>query len=114
MADQWEPVRVPGTGRWLCRYERGDMPGVPFYCGTVKHSSREAALRHCAKMHNEATYARLDEGCLCEFRAGCGGLGTLVCQGCGGDLCICICGGETECFGCEDCDHGDDGEVAYG
>lgn len=46
--------------------------------------------------------------CMCRFRGGCGGLGVVDCRGCGGDCCICTCGGETECFGCEDCDIGDD------
>jgi hypothetical protein len=39
----------------------------------------------------------------------CGGMGTLDCR-CGGDLCVCHNHGETECFGCPDCedDAGDD------
>lgn len=41
---------------------------------------------------------------MCDFPAGCGGLGTLHCTGCGGDLCICTCGGETECDGCDECE----------
>jgi hypothetical protein len=42
-------------------------------------------------------------GCMCEFDNECNGLGTLQCRGCGGDACICICGGETECDGCQWC-----------
>jgi hypothetical protein len=42
--------------------------------------------------------------CVCEWPESCGGMGTLCCQGCGGDLCVCACGGETvECPGCDDC-----------
>lgn len=48
------------------------------------------------------------EGCLCDFRGGCGGLRVVTCRGCGGDCCVCTCGGESECAGCEDCDFGDD------
>lgn len=50
--------------------------------------------------------------CMCEWPDGCGGLGTLHCSGCGGDLCVCVCGGECPCDGCGDCDHPDldDGE----
>ena len=46
-------------------------------------------------------------GCMCEWEAGCSGTGVLHCRGCGGDLCVCVCGGETECEGCEWCDGGD-------
>jgi hypothetical protein len=35
--------------------------------------------------------------------ATCGGTGYLHCY-CGGDLCVCGNFGETECYGCEDCD----------
>lgn len=31
------------------------------------------------------------------------GYGFFECRGCGGDLCVCICGGEMECMGCGDC-----------
>lgn len=50
--------------------------------------------------------------CMCDFPAGCGGLGVLHCAGCGGDLCICTCGGETDCDGCDDCEGGE-GETFY-
>lgn len=40
--------------------------------------------------------------CGCEFDT-CNGTRFLHCQGCGGDLCICTCGGEAECYGCDDC-----------
>jgi hypothetical protein len=41
--------------------------------------------------------------CLCDWEHGCGGLGVLRCAGCGGDQCVCRCGGEMECHGCQDC-----------
>ena len=34
----------------------------------------------------------------------CSGTGVQYCKGCGGDLCVCICGGERDCDGCEACD----------
>lgn len=44
------------------------------------------------------------EPCMCEWEGGCGGLGVVYCRGCGGDNCVCICGGgPVECEGCEDC-----------
>ena len=46
--------------------------------------------------------------CMCIWRRTCGGLGYLECRGCGGDNCICTCGGETDCDGCEDCEMDDD------
>ena len=46
--------------------------------------------------------------CMCEWDDACGGLGTLYCLGCGGDPCVCTCGGERECDGCEHCDPLDD------
>jgi hypothetical protein len=49
-----------------------------------------------------------DDGCICDWPADCGGLGTIFCDGCGGDLCVCVCGGESECFGCAICAYGDD------
>ena len=42
-------------------------------------------------------------GCGCEFPDSCSGLGTLECLGCGGDICVCICGGELPCPGCDAC-----------
>ncbi len=44
-----------------------------------------------------------DFECECEWPARCGQMG-LQCEGCGGDLCVCPCGGESACFGCDDCD----------
>lgn len=41
-----------------------------------------------------------------EIHGGCGGSGMLNCR-CGGDLCVCHNHGETECFGCEDCEDRD-------
>lgn len=50
-------------------------------------------------------------GCNCDFAVGdgCGGLGMLHCGDgaggpCGGDQCICVCGGELPCPGCSDCE----------
>lgn len=42
------------------------------------------------------------DACMCEWR--CNGMGGLVCDGCGGDQCVCVCGGEDggDCDG--DCD----------
>ena len=37
----------------------------------------------------------------------CGGSGYLTCL-CGGDFCVCHNHGEVECFGCPDCESGDD------
>jgi hypothetical protein len=45
-----------------------------------------------------------DADCVCEYPASCGGLGVVSCDGCGGDQCVCRCGGELgECPGCDDC-----------
>jgi hypothetical protein len=41
--------------------------------------------------------------CICDFPKDCAGLGVLFCDGCGGDLCVCRCGGEMDCPGCECC-----------
>lgn len=41
--------------------------------------------------------------CSCDWPRTCGGLGILQCEGCGGDQCVCRCGGEEECDGCPDC-----------
>lgn len=41
--------------------------------------------------------------CICEWPDGCGGLGVIYCDGCGGDQCVCQCGGECECYGCDEC-----------
>jgi len=53
----------------------------------------------------------VSDACICDFPATCGGFGLLLCDGCGGDQCICTCGGEAECYGCQDCcaDDDDDG-----
>lgn len=43
-------------------------------------------------------------GCMCTFE-GCSGTGVAHCSPpCGGDICICVCGGEADCDGCENCD----------
>jgi len=42
--------------------------------------------------------------CGCEWPDTCGGAGQLHCDGCGGDICVCICGGEMACVGCADCE----------
>lgn len=43
-----------------------------------------------------------DDDCMCEWR--CNGMGRLACDGCGGDQCVCLCGGEDggDCDG--ECD----------
>jgi hypothetical protein len=46
--------------------------------------------------------------CGCDWPDDCAGLGVLHCKGCGGDLCICKCGGELDCDGCDLCGWGDD------
>jgi hypothetical protein len=54
--------------------------------------------------------------CICEFPPDCGGLGVLVCEGCGGDFCVCgacLGHGEIECEGCEYCT-GDDEDPCTG
>lgn len=49
-----------------------------------------------------------DDDCICDWPTTCGGLGMLLCEGCGGDLCVCACGGELDCDGCEQCPDDDD------
>jgi hypothetical protein len=49
--------------------------------------------------------------CECEWPRTCGGLGVLICRGCGGDLCVCRCGGEEQCDGCVECEQDD---LGYG
>jgi hypothetical protein len=49
-----------------------------------------------------------DDDCMCEYPATCGGTGVRTCDGCGGDLCVCICGGEWPCPGCVACPDEDD------
>lgn len=46
--------------------------------------------------------------CICVFQRTCGGSGVLCCHYCGGDFCICRCGGEVDCYGCVDCESPDD------
>lgn len=41
--------------------------------------------------------------CICDFPRDCAGLGMLLCEGCGGDMCVCPCGGDMDCPGCEAC-----------
>ena len=45
--------------------------------------------------------------CSCDFPDSCAGLGALICSGCGGDTCVCRCGGELDCDGCDDCNFGE-------
>ena len=51
--------------------------------------------------------------CICDWPSDCGGLGMLLCDGCGGDLCVCRCGGELECYGCERCEGADEYEEEF-
>jgi hypothetical protein len=47
------------------------------------------------------------DDCGCVFHPECSGLGTIYCDPpCGGDQCICLCGGERECPGCDSCGAG--------
>jgi hypothetical protein len=41
--------------------------------------------------------------CICDWPDTCGGVGILFCDGCGGDTCVCTCGGEMECD-CHECE----------
>lgn len=43
--------------------------------------------------------------CMCDWPDNCGGSGVLNCEGCGGDQCVCRCGGEMSCDSCDACDH---------
>lgn len=48
------------------------------------------------------------ERCMCSFAPRCGGYGTIPCDGCGGETCVCAeCHGhgEIDCDGCDDCEH---------
>lgn len=46
----------------------------------------------------------MSDACMCIFGPECNGLGTVYCSPpCGGDLCVCTCGGEMECGGCWSC-----------
>jgi hypothetical protein len=42
--------------------------------------------------------------CVCDWPDRCAGSGILRCHGCGGDLCICPCGGQEDCPGCVECE----------
>ena len=48
--------------------------------------------------------------CMCDWPDECNGLGILHCEGCGGDLCVCRCGGEIDCGGCINCNYGESDE----
>jgi hypothetical protein len=43
------------------------------------------------------------EDCMCDFPETCQDDAGMSCTGCGGDHCICTCGGYIECWGCPDC-----------
>jgi hypothetical protein len=50
------------------------------------------------------------DGCNCTFDDECSGTGAVYCSPpCGGDLCICDCGGDRDCPGCEWCRPVEDG-----
>jgi len=51
-------------------------------------------------------------GCICSFPETCEGSEYLECEDCGGDMCVCRCGGVTVCAGCEEC--GDVEEMELG
>ena len=44
--------------------------------------------------------------CICTID-GCADTGYACCSGCGGDQCICVCGGHGDCPGCPDCEDAD-------
>jgi hypothetical protein len=44
--------------------------------------------------------------CCCRFGSECDGSGTIECDGCGGDHCVCACGGASACPGCPACEVG--------
>lgn len=48
----------------------------------------------------------MSDDCICDWPDECSGLGSLQCEGCGGDICVCPCGGEAACPGCEYCEDG--------
>jgi hypothetical protein len=50
--------------------------------------------------------------CMCDWQLTCSFTGFVDCRGCGGDQCICVCGGHAiECPGCSECpDQHDDDE----
>ena len=50
-------------------------------------------------------------GCICDWPTDCRGLGAIQCEGCGGDLCICRCGGEMDCPGCDYCSDATESET---
>lgn len=60
-----------------------------------------------------AEVVELVSDCMCEWDSACSGTGVIHCLGCGGDQCVCVCGGEADCPGCEACEGsdapGDDG-----
>jgi hypothetical protein len=52
--------------------------------------------------------------CLCEWPRSCGGSGLLICDGCGGESCVCLCGGQQLCPGCAECDEEREAPEALG
>lgn len=54
-------------------------------------------------MEGRTNGGRIVKRCMCEWPDGCVGTGTLYCDGCGGDQCLCRCGGELPCDGCDEC-----------
>jgi len=42
--------------------------------------------------------------CICDWPRECSGTGIINCDGCGGDQCVCTCGGEVSCPGCDYCE----------
>lgn len=39
-----------------------------------------------------------------EYVERCNGAGVIACEGCGGDQCVCVCGGTRDCEGCDACE----------
>jgi hypothetical protein len=49
--------------------------------------------------------------CMCSWPNECAGTGVMHCSPpCGGDQCICACGGEGRCPGCEYCEDAPDSQ----
>lgn len=75
-------------------------------CGRVAVQSPWADVFLCRRHREPEDLPDLDD-CMCYWPRVCSGLGVIECSGCGGDSCVCICGGgPIECDGCRDCNYG--------
>jgi hypothetical protein len=65
---------------------------------------RDVVIRMIEDFDDEDLRDDDDDECMCDFKGTCAGTGILECSPpCGGDQCICLCGGERECPGCDLC-----------